>query len=391
MKLHKFNSEELVCYYKSTKPVDLPNYEYNEKYVRGVWISNVVNIDTPIMQDVESYKEYLVKMIENIASYNINLMIFQVRPLNDAYYESKLNPWSRFITGCEGKNPGFDVLKFVIEEAKKYNIEVHAWMNPYRVSMKSVTDGTTTKEEYLNSLDDMNFAKRYPEDTILDGNGKIILKPSSERVIKFVTDSIMEVIENYDVTGVHIDDYFYPYAKVPESEEIADYEASGKEKSFDDWRNFADDRKNYTPLCYVDEKGEPWDKTYKHPGGETDLAVNVFVEYIEGEFELVSTAKELKNARTKNIYLLNDIDFDGDEMCLEDTIADSKDEIGLLSNVLTLRMSLKQLNEKELDILNKRYYLDYTQSEIAKELGISQAQISRIEKSAINNIKKLIK
>jgi uncharacterized lipoprotein YddW (UPF0748 family) len=163
-------------------------------------------------------------------------MIFQVRPLNDAYYESKLNPWSRFITGCEGKNPGFDVLKFVIEEAKKYNIEVHAWMNPYRVSMKSVTDGTTTKEEYLNSLDDMNFAKRYPEDTILDGNGKIILKPSSERVIKFVTDSIMEVIENYDVTGVHIDDYFYPYAKVPESEEISDYEASGKEKSFDDWR-----------------------------------------------------------------------------------------------------------------------------------------------------------
>lgn len=236
MKLNKFNSEELVCYYKSTKPVDLPNYEYNEKYVRGIWVSNVVNIDTPIMKDVDSYKEYLVKMIENIASYNINLMIFQVRPTSDAYYESKLNPWSRFITGTEGKNPGFDVLKFVIEEAKKHNIEVHAWMNPYRVSMKSVTDGTITKEEYLNNLDDLNFAKRYPEDTILDGNGKIILKPSSERVVKFVTDTIMEVIENYDVTGVHIDDYFYPYAKVPEAEELADYEASGKEKSFDDWR-----------------------------------------------------------------------------------------------------------------------------------------------------------
>lgn len=236
MKLHKFNSEELVCYYKSTKPVDLPNYEYNPNYVRGVWISNVVNIDTPRMTDVESYKEYLVKMIENVASYNIKLMIFQVRPLGDSYYKSKLNPWSRFITGTEGKDPGFDVLQFVIEEAKKHDIEVHAWMNPYRVSMKSVTDGTTTKEEYLNSLDDMNFAKRFPEDTILDGNGKVILKPSSQRVIDFVTETIMEVIENYDVTGVHIDDYFYPYAKVPESEEMADYEASGKEKSFEDWR-----------------------------------------------------------------------------------------------------------------------------------------------------------
>lgn len=79
---------------------------------------------------------------------------------------------------------------------------------------------------------------------------------------------------------------------------------------------------------------------------------------------------------------------DGDEMCLEDTIADSKDEIGLLSNVLTLRMSLKQLNEKELDILNKRYYLDYTQSEIANELGISQAQVSRLEKQALRCLKK---
>ena len=187
MKLNKFNSEELVCYYGSTKPVNLPNYEYNDKYTRGVWISNVVNIDTPIMKDVDSYKEYLVKMIENIASYNINLMIFQVRPASDAYYESKLNPWSRFITGTEGKHPGFDVLKFVIEEAKKYNIEVHAWMNPYRISMKSVTEGTITKEEYLNSLDDLNFAKRFPEDTILDGNGKIILKPSSERVCDFLS------------------------------------------------------------------------------------------------------------------------------------------------------------------------------------------------------------
>ena len=236
MKLHKFNSEELVCYYNSTKPVSLPNYEYKEDYVRGIWVSNVVNIDTPKMKDIESYKEYLVKMVENIASYNINLMIFQVRPASDAYYESKLNPWSRFITGVEGQNPGFDVLKFVIEEAKKFGIQVHAWMNPYRVSMRPIQDMEMTKEEYLNTLDELNFARQNPDDTILDGTGKIILKPASEKVIKFVTDTIMEVIENYDVTGVHIDDYFYPYAKVPESEEMADYEASGKDKSFDDWR-----------------------------------------------------------------------------------------------------------------------------------------------------------
>ena len=129
-KLKKFNQEEYVYYYGNEKVVELPEYSYNEKAVRGIWVSNVMNIDTPIMKDVESYKEYLVKMVENIASYNMNLIIFQVRPTNDAYYKSELNPWSRFITGTEDQDPGFDVLQFVIEEAKKYNIEVHAWMNP---------------------------------------------------------------------------------------------------------------------------------------------------------------------------------------------------------------------------------------------------------------------
>ena len=239
MKLKKFNSEELVFYYHSTLPVKLPDYKFNEKGIRGVWVSNVANIDTPKTINAEEYKDYLVKMIANIASYNINLIVFQVRPTSDAYYKSKLNPWSRFITGTEGKDPGFDVLEFVIEEAKKYGIEVHAWMNPYRVASATLEQMGLSKEEYLNTLDELNYARRHPEDTILDGLGKVILKPASETVIKFVTDTIMEVVENYDVTGVHIDDYFYPYAKVPVSEEEEDFnkaKEANPELSMDDWR-----------------------------------------------------------------------------------------------------------------------------------------------------------
>ena len=82
---------------------------------------------------------------------------------------------------------------------------------------------------------------------------------------------------------------------------------------FEDWRGFAGDRKNYTPIKFLNEEGELWDETFTHPGGEQNVSINVFVEYIEGDFELVSTAKELKNARTKNIYLLNDIDLGGEE------------------------------------------------------------------------------
>ncbi len=242
MKLYRMNSSETIKYYGGNEEIDIPEYIYKKDDVRGVWVSNVANIDTPKGLSIEDYQDYLRKMIANIASYNMNTIIFQVRPASDAYYPSKLNPWSRYITGEEGKNPGFDVLKFVIDESKKYGIKVHAWMNPYRVSVSSLDVENTTvdeaKQKYLETLDDLNFAKKYPQHTIVDGANKIILSPSHPEVIDFVTKSIIEVAENYDIEGVHIDDYFYPYAKIPferEEEDYLKYRKSVDEK-FDDWR-----------------------------------------------------------------------------------------------------------------------------------------------------------
>lgn len=223
MKLKKYNTNENVHYWNSAEMVMIPEYEKKPNEVRGVWVSTVANIDTPKGLPVEEYKAYLSKMIENIASYNINTIIFQVRPMSDAFYPSKLNPWSRFITGVEGQDPGFDVFAYVIETAKKYNIKVHAWMNPYRVSSASLEQLGKTKEEFLETLATNNFARLHPEHTIVDGAGKIILSPSHPEVIDFVTKSIIEVAENYDIEGVHIDDYFYPYAKIPETNEHEDY------------------------------------------------------------------------------------------------------------------------------------------------------------------------
>lgn len=223
MELRKYQSDELVKYWDTQEPINIPTYTFCENEVRGIWVSNVANIDTPKGLPKEEYQAYLKQMIKNIADYKLNTIIFQVRPNSDAYYESKLNPWSRYITGTEGKNPGFDVLAFVIAEAKKYGIKVHAWMNPYRVSSTPLEQLNMTKEEYLNTLDELNFARRHPEHTILDGTNKIILSPSHPEVIDFVAETIMEVVNNYDVEGVHIDDYFYPYAKIPEELEYVDY------------------------------------------------------------------------------------------------------------------------------------------------------------------------
>ena len=242
MKLKKFNQEETIKYWDTKEEIDIPEYQFKKDDVRGVWVSNVANIDTPKGLPVAQYQEYLQQMVKNIASYNMNTIIFQVRPCNDAFYKSKLNPWSRYITGYEGKDPGFDVLKFVIDEAKKYGIKIHAWMNPYRVSQTALDlehkDIDEAIKEYLDTLDDLNFAKKHPEHLVVDGANKIILAPSHREVIDFVTKSIMEVVENYDIEGIHIDDYFYPYGKIPYEREEQDYLKNRKSENenFEDWR-----------------------------------------------------------------------------------------------------------------------------------------------------------
>ena len=242
MKLKKFNQEETIKYWDTKEDIDIPEYQFKKDDVRGVWVSNVANIDTPKGLPVAQYQQYLQQMVKNIASYHMNTIIFQVRPCNDAFYQSKLNPWSRYITGCEGKDPGFDVLQFVIDEAKKYGIRVHAWMNPYRVSQTALDlehqDIDDAIQAYVDTLDDLNFAKRHPEHLVVDGTNKVILAPSHKEVIDFVTKSIMEVVENYDIEGVHIDDYFYPYGKIPYEREEQDYLKNRKSENenFEDWR-----------------------------------------------------------------------------------------------------------------------------------------------------------
>lgn len=238
MKLKSFLKENKnIKYWDNQEEIEIFDYKYNEKDLRGAWVSNVANIDTPRGLSEVEYKKSLKKIIETAASYNMNALIFQVRPTNDAYYPSQLNPWSRFITGVEGQNPGFDVLQFVIEEAEKYGIRIHAWMNPYRVGMESI-EKYGSKDAYLDTLSEGNFARIHKEHTILDGANKVILSPSHPEVIKFVTDSIMEVVNNYDIDSVHIDDYFYPYAKIPEELEYEDYikYRDNVDQSFDDFR-----------------------------------------------------------------------------------------------------------------------------------------------------------
>jgi len=222
-----------VDYYGTTTPIPLPD-DYVEKTaeIRAVWVATVGNIDLAQYTTEQDYKNKLIFMLDTVEKNNFNTIFFQVRPMNDAFYPSEYAPFSRYLTGIEGKDPGWDVLAFLIEEAHARGIEVHAWLNPYRVS-----SGTTSKASQLALLSDENFAKQHPDLVIVDSAGKLILNPGEAQVRAYITNVVQELIANYDIDGIHFDDYFYSYNGMDDSQDAEQYNQTKLEgQSLDDWR-----------------------------------------------------------------------------------------------------------------------------------------------------------
>ncbi|MEC0245547.1 family 10 glycosylhydrolase [Paenibacillus chitinolyticus] len=196
--------------------------------MRAAWIATVENIDWPVKgtYDAEQQKRQLIHLLDELEATGINTVIYQVRPTSDAFYRSALNPWSAWLTGTQGKDPGYDPLAFAIQEAHKRNMELHAWFNPYRIS------NDTDKSK----LADTNPAVRHP-DWVVSYGGKLGYNPGKPEVKRYIIDSIMEVVNNYDIDAVHFDDYFYPYPVTGvDYPDAAEYAAYGSGMSLADWR-----------------------------------------------------------------------------------------------------------------------------------------------------------
>jgi len=203
--------DEPLNYFQTDEQIEIPE-SFTLKPFRAFWVSNVMNIDLPTTENANKYREAVIKMLDTAVEFNMTAIFFQVRTTMDAFYESKLNPYSRFLTGQEGKKPPFNVMDFVIKETKKRNLEFHAWCNPYRVSMGH----KGSVEAYYETCDDLNFAKQNQDLTLVDTNGQIILNPAKDKVKQFIIDSMVELARNFPVDGIHFDDYFYPYAGLKE-------------------------------------------------------------------------------------------------------------------------------------------------------------------------------
>ena len=172
---------------------------------RGVWVATVSNIDWPSAPGLEpeQQRQEALAILDRAAELNMNAVILQVRPQCDALYRSSLEPWSYFLTGEQGTPPKplYDPLTFWVEQAHARGMQLHAWFNPYRVAHPSM------KGEFsANSV-----VKKKPGLVRELDQGYFWLDPSEPGTQEHSLAVIMDVVKRYDIDGVHMDDYFYPY------------------------------------------------------------------------------------------------------------------------------------------------------------------------------------
>lgn len=201
-------------------------YGIPKREFRSAWIATVWCLDWPSQgAGATKQKEQMDRLLDSLQVNNFNAVNFQVRSMCDAMYQSSLEPWSSFLTGHRGQDPGFDPLQYVVEGCHKRGMECHAWVNPYRWS--TGTDWNTPQDQELKE-----------DGWLLTYGSTIILDPGQQRTIDRIVAVCREIITNYDVDGILYDDYFYPQ-NIPtdaSAEDYGEWQASGTTLSFADWR-----------------------------------------------------------------------------------------------------------------------------------------------------------
>jgi uncharacterized lipoprotein YddW (UPF0748 family) len=194
---------------------------------RGAWMHTVYQPQYAQKSTAE-LKQYLIEQLDKLEAAGINAVIFQVRPSADAFYNSKYEPWSHFLTkGGKAPSPYWDPLQFMIDESHKRGMELHAWLNPYRV--------TTSATQKLPSN---HIYHREPNRFVtFGGDKKIYFDPGLPENRQFICNVVADIVSHYDVDGIHFDDYFYPYpVKGYDFPDDASFKKYGKGMKRDDWR-----------------------------------------------------------------------------------------------------------------------------------------------------------
>ncbi len=209
-------------------------FAQNKKHeMRAVWIATVANIDWPSSRNLTGTQQRneIRMMLDKFAENHINAIFVQIRPTADAFYPSQLEPWSHWLTGKQGKKPEpfFDPLQFIIDEAHKRCMEVHVWLNPYRVTNSENLEVLNTKHLFFKN-----------KDLFVKYGGKYYFDPGLDETREFLNLVVQDIVEKYDVDAIHFDDYFYPYKvnneDFPDNNSFKRFPRGFLPNQKDDWR-----------------------------------------------------------------------------------------------------------------------------------------------------------
>jgi uncharacterized lipoprotein YddW (UPF0748 family) len=273
----------LICCAQGLLPaIQKGDVQAKEQFVKGVWAATLYSMDYPSAptSDAKKLKSDADKLINDVQSHGFDTLFLQVRPSGDAFYKSNIYPWSKYLTGTLGIAPtdDFDPLDYIINLAHKKGISVHAWLNPYRI---------TASKDDTNDQNEQSIANKYPNLVVKHTDNKLYLNPGEPDAIKLVIDGAMEIVNNYDIDGIHIDDYFYPSSAFPDSETFARY--GGDFRDIGDWR-----RNNTTQLVKelnsAIKKAKPnvlfsaspagiWANKASHPDGSNTSGKQTYYDY----------------------------------------------------------------------------------------------------------------
>lgn len=199
---------------------------------RGVWVSFFEMQAIAAQKTEEEFTQNVDLMFDNTKILNLTDVIIQVRPFSDAFYKSSIFPQSDLLTGEQGKDCGYDPLKIMVEKGHEKGLKVHAWVNPYRIKNPNSKFKLAKNHPALQWIKDNNNREIIKLD-----NGGIYYQPGSDDAKQLVINGIKEIVSNYAVDGIHMDDYFYPSKEPDVDKELYnDYILKGGSLSLNNWR-----------------------------------------------------------------------------------------------------------------------------------------------------------
>lgn len=228
----------LACICSSVSAQETTGVPEIRREARGVWVATVANIDWPSRPGlpVEQQQQEIREILDRCVELNLNQVVYQVRPACDALYQSDLEPWSEYLTGEQGKapEPFYDPLTMWVEESHKRGIELHCWFNPYRARLLGKEKPTA----------DNHISKTNPDVVKTYGNYQW-MDPGEEFVQQRSLDVMIDVVKRYNIDGVHMDDYFYPYPIIAKDDKGEEIVVDGKKQELDfpdepSWKKYKD-------------------------------------------------------------------------------------------------------------------------------------------------------